>query len=47
MTPGSLSEYHVIDQAKVVAIPDNLTEIDAAVGMLQGLTAWTFLQEAC
>ncbi|TIC38488.1 NAD(P)-binding protein [Wallemia mellicola] len=46
-SPGSLSEYQQVDQSKAVLLDRlNVTEKVAATGLLQGLTAWTFLREA-
>jgi NADPH2:quinone reductase len=45
-TPGAYSDERVMDAARVVKLPDGVSERDAAALMLKGLTAW-FLLRRC
>ena len=44
--PGAYAEERVMDAARVVKLPDGVSERDAAALMLKGLTAW-FLLRRC
>ena len=44
--PGAYCDERVIDAARVVKLPDSVTDRDAAALMLKGLTAW-FLLRRC
>ena len=45
-TPGAYSEERVVEAARVVKLPDAVSDRDAAALMLKGLTAW-FLLRRC
>ena len=45
-TPGAYRDERVMDAARVVALPDSVSDRDAAAIMLKGLTAW-FLLRRC
>ena len=45
-TPGAYCDERVMDAARVVKLPDSVTDRDAAALMLKGLTAW-FLLRRC
>ena len=45
-TPGAYCDERVMDAARVVKLPDSVTDQDAAALMLKGLTAW-FLLRRC
>ena len=45
-TPGAYRDERVMDAARVVALPDSISDRDAAAIMLKGLTAW-FLLRRC
>jgi NADPH2:quinone reductase len=45
-TAGAYAEERIIDAARVVALPDSITDQQAAALMLKGLTAW-FLLRRC
>ncbi len=45
-SPGAYTEEHVMDAARVVKLPDAVSDRDAAALMLKGLTAW-FLLRRC
>ena len=45
-TPGAYAEQHVMDAARVVKLPDSVSDREAAALMLKGLTAW-FLLRRC
>ena len=44
--PGAYCDERVMDAARVVKLPDSVTDRDAAALMLKGLTAW-FLLRRC
>ena len=44
--PGAYAEQHVMDAARVVNLPDSVSDREAAALMLKGLTAW-FLLRRC
>ncbi|PNY29402.1 Quinone oxidoreductase-like protein [Tolypocladium capitatum] len=43
---GTYAQYAAVDAAAVVAVPDGISDRQAAAVLLQGLTAWTFIREA-
>ncbi|POR37440.1 Putative quinone oxidoreductase [Tolypocladium paradoxum] len=43
---GTYAQYAAVDAAKAVAVPDAISDQQAAAVLLQGLTAWTFIREA-
>ena len=45
-TPGAYCDERVMDAARVVALPDSISDHEAAAIMLKGLTAW-FLLRRC
>jgi len=45
-TPGAYADEYVMDAARVVKLPDSISDRDAAALMLKGLTAW-FLLRRC
>ena len=45
-SPGAYADEHVMDAARVVKLPDSISDRDAAALMLKGLTAW-FLLRRC
>ena len=45
-TPGAYRDERVMDAARVVALPDSISDREAAAIMLKGLTAW-FLLRRC
>ena len=45
-SPGAYCDERVMDAARVVKVPDNVSDRDAAALMLKGLTAW-FLLRRC
>lgn len=45
-TSGAYAEERIVDAARVVALPDSITDQQAAALMLKGLTAW-FLLRRC
>ena len=45
-TPGAYCDERVMDAARVVKVPDDVSDRDAAALMLKGLTAW-FLLRRC
>ncbi|HEU4516838.1 MAG TPA: quinone oxidoreductase, partial [Steroidobacteraceae bacterium] len=45
-SPGAYCDERVMDAARVVKVPDNVSDRDAAAIMLKGLTAW-FLLRRC
>lgn len=45
-TAGAYGSYSVVPAAKLVHLPSSLSMDKAAAALLQGLTAWSFIQEA-
>ena len=45
-TPGAYTEERVMEAARVVKLPDGISDLQAAAMMLKGLTAW-FLLRRC
>ena len=44
---GAYSEHHIVPEDRLVALPDDITDMQAAAIMLQGLTAQYLLRRTC